>query len=266
MIRRTWSPCVAMSKPADGRAAPARRQQGDEHLDHRGLAGPVRAEEAVDLPVSTYRSTPSTARGPFLYSRTRPSTSIACSAIRVRTLSFPGARVKLRWSGLLPERPCARLGRRHEHRLPRPSRPRGSGRAVLHARPLRRRGLPRAAGARRDRTHRPLVRPRGRAATSMDEIKGEHDFLAGLVEQYPDRFSALAAVDPFGGAEALAEAERALERGFTGFCFPTSGAGGTWMPRPRRTPSRSRTRREHSSSSIPRLRRSAGARRAPHRQ
>ena len=35
---------------ADGRAAPARRQQGDEHLDHGRLAGPVRAEEAVDLP------------------------------------------------------------------------------------------------------------------------------------------------------------------------------------------------------------------------
>ena len=60
---------------------------------------------------------------------------------------------------------------------------------------------------------------------SMDEIKGEHDFLAGLIEQHPDRFSALAAVDPFGGAEALAEAARALEIGFTGFCFPTSRTG-----------------------------------------
>ena len=60
---------------------------------------------------------------------------------------------------------------------------------------------------------------------AMDEIKGEHDFLAGLLEQNPDRFSALAAVDPFGGVEALAEGERALELGFTGFCFPTSRAG-----------------------------------------
>ena len=60
---------------------------------------------------------------------------------------------------------------------------------------------------------------------TMDEIKGEHDFLAGLLEQYPDRLSALAAVDPFGGADALAEGERALELGFTGFCFPTSRGG-----------------------------------------
>ena len=84
---------------------------------------------------------------------------------------------------------------------------------------------------------------------AMDEIKGEHDFLAGLLEQYPDRFSALAAVDPFGGVEALAEGERALELGFTGFCFPTSRAEGTRTRRTRPTPSRSRTRRGHSSSS-----------------
>ncbi len=96
------------------------------------------------------------------------------------------------------------------------------------------------------------------AGESTDEIKGEHDFLAGLLEQYPDRFSALAAVDPFGGADALAEGERALELGFTGFCFPTS-RGGRYLDSARggRTPSRSRTRRECSSSSTRRLLRSS---------
>ena len=67
--------------------------------------------------------------------------------------------------------------------------------------------------------------PSRTSGESLDDIKGEHDFLAGLIEQYPDRLSALAAVDPFGGADALAEAERALELGFTGFCFPTSRGG-----------------------------------------
>lgn len=56
----------------------------------------------------------------------------------------------------------------------------------------------------------------------MDDVKGEHDFLAGLLEQHPGRFTAFAAVDPFGGPEWLAEAERALGLGFSGLCFPTS--------------------------------------------
>jgi predicted TIM-barrel fold metal-dependent hydrolase len=58
-----------------------------------------------------------------------------------------------------------------------------------------------------------------------DDVKGEHDFLAGLIEQHPDRFSALGALDPFGGPDWLAEAERTLELGFSGFCFPTSRGG-----------------------------------------
>ena len=59
----------------------------------------------------------------------------------------------------------------------------------------------------------------------VDEVKGEHDFLAGLVDKYPERFAALAALDPFGGPDWLAEGERALELGFSGFCFPTSRGG-----------------------------------------
>jgi predicted TIM-barrel fold metal-dependent hydrolase len=59
----------------------------------------------------------------------------------------------------------------------------------------------------------------------LADVRGEHDFLAGLVEQHPGRFSALAAFDPFGGADWIAEAERALELGFTGLCLPTSMGG-----------------------------------------
>ncbi len=59
----------------------------------------------------------------------------------------------------------------------------------------------------------------------LDDVKAEHDFLAGLLERYPGRFAALAAVDPFGGPDWLAEGDRALELGFSGFCFPTSRAG-----------------------------------------
>jgi len=59
----------------------------------------------------------------------------------------------------------------------------------------------------------------------MDDVKREHDFLANLLETYPGRFSALAALDPFGGDEWLAEGERVLELGFSGFCLPTSVGG-----------------------------------------
>jgi predicted TIM-barrel fold metal-dependent hydrolase len=59
----------------------------------------------------------------------------------------------------------------------------------------------------------------------MDDVRGEHDFLADLLERYPDRFAALAAFDPFGGPDWLAEGVRALELGFCGFCFPTSREG-----------------------------------------
>lgn len=59
----------------------------------------------------------------------------------------------------------------------------------------------------------------------LDEAKAEHDFLADLVERHPDRLTALAGIDVFGGAPWLAEAERALELGFAGFCFPSSRLG-----------------------------------------
>lgn len=65
----------------------------------------------------------------------------------------------------------------------------------------------------------------------LDDVRGEHDFLAGLIEQHPDRLSALAAFDPFGGPEWIAEAERVLELGFTGFCLPTS-MGGRYLDSP----------------------------------
>ena len=61
--------------------------------------------------------------------------------------------------------------------------------------------------------------------TTLDKVRGEHDFLAGLVEQHPDRFAALAAFDPFGGAEWREEAERCLGNGFSGLCFPSSRGG-----------------------------------------
>src|SRR2546423_305317 len=59
----------------------------------------------------------------------------------------------------------------------------------------------------------------------LEEARRQHDFLAGLVGKYPDRLSALAGIDPFGGGEWLAEAGRALDAGFAGLCFPTSLRG-----------------------------------------
>lgn len=59
----------------------------------------------------------------------------------------------------------------------------------------------------------------------LEEAKRQHEFLAGLLERYPGRFAALAGLDPFGGAQWLAEAERALDAGFSGLCFPTSRQG-----------------------------------------
>src|SRR3954454_13023700 len=53
----------------------------------------------------------------------------------------------------------------------------------------------------------------------------ENDHLAELVASHPDRFAALAGIDPFGGGPWLEEAERALDAGFAGFCFPTSRQG-----------------------------------------
>jgi aminocarboxymuconate-semialdehyde decarboxylase len=60
---------------------------------------------------------------------------------------------------------------------------------------------------------------------TLDDVKLEHDFLADLLARYPDRFSVLGALNPFGGAEWLREAERNLGCGFTGFCFPASQHG-----------------------------------------
>ena len=63
------------------------------------------------------------------------------------------------------------------------------------------------------------------APEELDEAKGEHEFLAGLLEAHPGRFAALAGVDPFGGAPWLEEAQRALDAGFAGLCLPTSREG-----------------------------------------
>lgn len=60
---------------------------------------------------------------------------------------------------------------------------------------------------------------------ALDGAKAEHDFLADLVGRYPGRFVALAALDPFGGEGWLAEGERALGLGLSGFCIPTSMGG-----------------------------------------
>lgn len=59
----------------------------------------------------------------------------------------------------------------------------------------------------------------------LDEAKGEHEFLGGLVEEHRGRFAALAGLDPFGGDGWLEEARRALDSGFAGLCLPTSSEG-----------------------------------------
>lgn len=59
----------------------------------------------------------------------------------------------------------------------------------------------------------------------LEEAKAEHDFLGNLVQRHPSRFAALAGIDPFGGRRWLEEAERALDGGFAGLCFPTSRQG-----------------------------------------
>jgi predicted TIM-barrel fold metal-dependent hydrolase len=59
----------------------------------------------------------------------------------------------------------------------------------------------------------------------LDKAKGEHEFLAGLIEQHGDRLGAFAGVDVFAGDGWLEEAARALDAGFSGLCFPTSREG-----------------------------------------
>ena len=63
------------------------------------------------------------------------------------------------------------------------------------------------------------------APEELERAKAEHAFIADLVARHPGRFAGLATVDPFGGAPWLEEAERALDAGFRGLCFPTSRQG-----------------------------------------
>lgn len=81
-----------------------------------------------------------------------------------------------------------------------------------------------AAGIERTVLSYALAEIEGRPE-ELDEAKGQHEFLADLLARYPDRFSALAGVDPFGGRPWLDEAERALDGGFAGLCLPTSRLG-----------------------------------------
>src|SRR5215207_8181930 len=60
---------------------------------------------------------------------------------------------------------------------------------------------------------------------ALDDARQQHDFFAALITSHPGRFAALAGIDPFGGGPWLAEAERALEAGFSGLCLPTSSRG-----------------------------------------
>jgi aminocarboxymuconate-semialdehyde decarboxylase len=65
----------------------------------------------------------------------------------------------------------------------------------------------------------------GGTEEELEDAKAEHDFLGDLVRRHPTRFAALAGIDPFGGRPWLDEAERALDGGFAGLCFPTSRRG-----------------------------------------
>src|SRR4051812_28924746 len=56
----------------------------------------------------------------------------------------------------------------------------------------------------------------------IGEARKQHDFLAETIAKHPDRFKALAGVNPFGGPEWLEEGERALDAGLSGFVFPAS--------------------------------------------
>lgn len=57
---------------------------------------------------------------------------------------------------------------------------------------------------------------------TLDECTEWHDFCAGLVERYPDRFVGFATVPPLGGKPALDELERAVkEKGMRGVHIST---------------------------------------------
>ena len=99
-------------------AAAVHRQQGREHLQHRGLAGAVGAEDAEDLAAATSRSMPSTARrSPKVF--TRPCAETASSVVgegfvfmsttvRVAGFSAPSRR----FHGFGPRKPLAAMRRR----------------------------------------------------------------------------------------------------------------------------------------------------------
>lgn len=59
----------------------------------------------------------------------------------------------------------------------------------------------------------------------LTEARTQHEFLAGLVDSHPDRFVALAGVNPWGGQQWLDEAERALDEGFAGLVLESSRDG-----------------------------------------
>src|SRR5689334_14879140 len=65
----------------------------------------------------------------------------------------------------------------------------------------------------------------------LERAKVEHEFIAGLVADHPGRFAGLATVDPWGGAGWLQEADRLLDGGFRGLCFPSSRQG-TYLDSP----------------------------------
>ena len=86
--RERRGPRLTMSWPATRAVPDGGREQRGQHVHGGRLAGAVRAEEAVDLARGDLRSIPSTARGPFLNSRTSPSTSIPLS-VDSHPLTFP---------------------------------------------------------------------------------------------------------------------------------------------------------------------------------
>jgi predicted TIM-barrel fold metal-dependent hydrolase len=65
----------------------------------------------------------------------------------------------------------------------------------------------------------------------LADARVQHDFLAGLVDKHPDRFVALAGVNPWGGQQWVDEAERLLDEGFGGLVLE-SGRDGMYLDAP----------------------------------
>src|SRR3954469_20268884 len=59
----------------------------------------------------------------------------------------------------------------------------------------------------------------------IGEARKQHDFLAETIAAHPDRFKALAGVNPFGGPEWLEEGERAPDARLRGLGFPGTPRG-----------------------------------------